>query len=225
MQRQRPLSRSLAASSLRYSQPWANERDLAPDKILKSREYIDLQVIELPLEPGQTITTEPGTMLYMSSNIELDADTGGLGQACLRCCCAGESFIRLKFKNNSNTDGKVAFTPNFPAMVVPLEGSQHDGLIFNKGAFLGAVGDDWKVDLKMVGSLGVACCAGQGLFMNTLHAKKTFFLNAGGTVLKKVLDQGEELIVDKHSVLAFDRTVQLEIRRAGEYQSISVSQA
>jgi len=175
------------------------------------------QVLEVQVAPGQTITAEPGTMLFMSPGINMGADIGGLGQGCKRCCCAGESMFRLKFNNSTQYVEKIALTPKFPAKIVPVDIRQHDGMVFNRGAFLGALGTDWKVNLKMVGSLGKCCCAGQGLFMNTLHGGSMVFLNAGGTVLTKVLAVGEEIVVDKHAILAFDKTVQLEIRRTGGF--------
>ncbi|GAX74469.1 hypothetical protein CEUSTIGMA_g1918.t1 [Chlamydomonas eustigma] len=173
------------------------------------------QVIELQVPPGQTITAEPGTMLFMSSGMDMDADMGGLSQGCTRCCCAGESMFRLKMLNKTGSIEKIALTPRFPAKIVPVDMTKHDGMIFSSGAFLGAVGLDWSIDLKMVGSAATACCGGMGLFMNVLRGRQTVFLNAGGTVLSRVLGPGEELIVDKHAILAFDATVQLEVRRTG----------
>ena len=46
---------------------------------------------------------------------------------------------------------------------------RYDGMVFNRGAFLAALGSDWSVDIKRVRSVGTCCCGGQGLFMNTLH--------------------------------------------------------
>eukprot|EP00747_Dinoflagellata_sp_TGD_P032956 gnl/TRDRNA2_/TRDRNA2_136312_c2_seq1.p1 gnl/TRDRNA2_/TRDRNA2_136312_c2~~gnl/TRDRNA2_/TRDRNA2_136312_c2_seq1.p1 ORF type:complete len:236 (-),score=40.51 gnl/TRDRNA2_/TRDRNA2_136312_c2_seq1:197-802(-) len=145
----------------------------------------------------------------------LDADIGGLGQGCKRCCCAGESLFRLHLKNATNCPQKISLASRFPARIVPIDLREHTGLIVNRGAFLAALGTDWRIHLQMVGSMGAACCAGQGLFMNTLHGQSMAFLSGGGTVMTKELAAGEEILVDPHSVLAFDHTVQLGIRRAG----------
>jgi len=173
------------------------------------------QVVEVEARPGQTVTCEPGSMLFMSEGMKMDADVGGLGQGCKRMCCAGESFFRLHLVNQTQEVQKVALTPNFPAKIVPVDLSLHSGMIVNRGAFLGALGTDWKVNLQMAGGLGAGCCAGQGFFMNTLHGTGMAFLNAGGTVMTKTLAEGEQVVVDHHSVLAFERTVTLGIRRAG----------
>lgn len=70
--------------------------------------------------------------------------------------------------------------------------------------------------------------------MNTLHGTGTIFLQAGGTVMRlggltwhavglalvailarKQLAEDEELVVEQGTVLAFERTVQLDIRKTG----------
>jgi len=175
------------------------------------------QVLEVAVGPNELITAEPGTMLYMSPGMGLDADMGGCGQGCKRCCCAGESMFRLHLKNTTDRIEKVAVTPRFPAKIVPVDLRQHDGLVFNRGAFLAALGKDWRVDIRRVSTAGVCCFGGQGLFLNTLHGHGMVFLNAGGTVLTKVLAPGEEIIVDKHGVLAFENTVTMGIRSTGGF--------
>lgn len=175
------------------------------------------QVLEVHVRPGEVVTAEPGTMLFTSSNISLGADMGGLGQGCKRCCCAGESMFRLHLQHNgsSATVEKVALTPTFPAKVVPIDLRVHSGLVFNRGAFFAALGKDWRVDLRTVSGLGTCCCGGQGLFMNTLSGNGTVFLNAGGTVMTKILGPGEEIVIDKHALLAFESSVNIGIRRTG----------
>jgi len=173
------------------------------------------QVLEIKLEPHQLVTAEPHSMLFMSPGVALDADMGGCDQGFKRCCCAGESMFRLHLKNVTAEVQKVAVTPSFPAKIVPIDLSQHSGMFFNSGAFLAALGQDWRVDIQPVCSPGVCCCAGQGLFLNALRGSGMVFLNAGGTIMTKQLVTGEQIIIDKHSLLAFERTVSIGIQRAG----------
>mmetsp|Transcript_6193 Transcript_6193/g.14807 ORF Transcript_6193/g.14807 Transcript_6193/m.14807 type:complete len:275 (+) Transcript_6193:79-903(+) len=172
------------------------------------------QVLELTVGPGELITSEPHSMLFMTSGIEMDADMGDVGQACARGC-AGESFFRLKFRNTSNGQERLALTPNFPAKIVPIDLSLHSGLAMHKGAFLGAKGDGWTIRLERVRGMAACCCGGQGMFLNRLHGEGMAFLSAGGTVMMKELAEGEEVVIDRHSLLAMERTVALGIRRTG----------
>jgi len=175
------------------------------------------QVLEIQVRPGEVVTAEPGTMLYTSDGVTLDADLGGLGQGLKRCCCAGESMFRLHLQHAGSTNSaeKIALTPTFPAKIVPIDLRQYDGLVFNRGAFMAALGKEWQVDIKMVRGAGTCCFGGQGLFLNTLHGTGLVFLNAGGTVMTKHLQPGEKIVIDRHGLLAFERTVSMSIRQAG----------
>lgn len=171
------------------------------------------QVLEVDVAPGKRVTAEPGTMVFMEDGLELDADVGGLAQGLGRSYFAGESMFRMHLINNTSTSRKLGISPRTPAKILTLDLAQHSGLIINRGAFLAASGEDWKLNVQLVGSLGAAGFGGQGLFMNTLHGTGTAFLNGGGTVVHKVLKPGETVIVNQHSVLAFERTVQFGVKR------------
>lgn len=173
------------------------------------------QILEVDVLPGQSVTAEPGTMLFMTPGMGMGADIGGCGQGCKRSCCAGESFFRLHLVNQGQSVERVGLTPSFPARIVPIDLNQHSGLVMNSGAFLGATGADWRIELQRVAGVGICCCAGQGLFLNRLHGSGTVFLNAGGSVMTNTLAEGEEMIIDRHSLLAMQSTVRLGIRRAG----------
>ena len=48
--------------------------------------------------PGDTIKAEAGAMVTMSNNVDLEAKVeGSAADACLRCCCAGESLFMSHF--------------------------------------------------------------------------------------------------------------------------------
>mmetsp|Transcript_90811 Transcript_90811/g.211272 ORF Transcript_90811/g.211272 Transcript_90811/m.211272 type:complete len:276 (-) Transcript_90811:214-1041(-) len=173
------------------------------------------QVLEVDIHPDEVVTCEPGTMAYMDPNLLPRTDMGSFEQACKRCCCAGEGFFRLHFQNETDEVLQLGLTPKFPAVIVPVDLSKYDGMVFNRGAFMAALGSDWRVDIRRVRGGSAICCAGQGLFMNTLHGSGMVFLNAGGTVLTKQLEEEEELVVEQHAVLAFERTVELSARSVG----------
>ena len=48
--------------------------------------------------PGDIIKAEAGAMVTMSNNVDLEAKVeGSAADACLRCCCAGESLFMSHF--------------------------------------------------------------------------------------------------------------------------------
>ncbi|EGD79497.1 hypothetical protein PTSG_12989 [Salpingoeca rosetta] len=174
------------------------------------------QILEVVLNQGDAVTTEPGTMVHMSSGLSPDIHlSGGCGQACTRSCCAGESFFRVKYENSTNTPQHIGLTPNFPAKIVPINLPEFGGRITIKSrAFMCALNCQPTFSYRFAG-LGAGCCGGQGFVLNDLSGDGMAFLNASGTVLMRNLGAGEELICDQSSVVAFQSTVNFTIRRAG----------
>lgn len=116
-------------------------------------------------------------------------------------------------------------------------------LIAQQGAFMASVGDV-EIGISCDCNLLRCCCAGTGLvrafyilfeivvslflrFLTTIHVL-TFYaqvrqkiegnglalIAANGTIIQKVLEAGETIIIDTNCVLAFAESCKLEVRRA-----------
>jgi uncharacterized protein (AIM24 family) len=110
----------------------------------------------------------------------------------------------------------VGLTPDFPAKVVPVDlGSYGESnLISKSGAYLSNIGE---VEVTVNCDCGVTgCCInGMGCIRQSSKGNGTVFLEAGGTVLTRKLGEGEEIIVDSDSIVAFQDTVKLGYRLNG----------
>lgn len=104
----------------------------------------------------------------------------------------------------------VGLTPDFPAKVVPVDlGSFGDSNIITKsGAYLSNIGE---VEVTVNCDYGITgcCIRGMGCIRQSSKGSGTVFLEAGGTVLTRVLGEGEKLVVDSDSIVGFQDTVQL----------------
>lgn len=175
------------------------------------------QMLEVSLKPNSYVSTDPGTMVHMSAGLKPNIHTaGGCGQACARCCIAGESLLRVKYQNNSPEDQLIGLTPNFPARIIPIDLSKHGGGVTVKSkAFLCAIDHTPTFSYRLAGGPGAACCGGQGLVLNTITGDGTVFLNATGTITMRVLEAGQEMLADGSSVVAFENSVTYDVRRVG----------
>jgi uncharacterized protein (AIM24 family) len=59
------------------------------------------------------------------------------------------------------------------------------------------------------------CCGGLGLVRQKITGTGTVFLESTGTIVQKVLQAGETVLVDTECVLAFAQSCKLDLRRAG----------
>ena len=84
----------------------------------------DMQVLSMTVPGGESVTTEPGSFMYMSPFMETKVELllcsrVGCCNGCQRIC-GGESCVKVFLVNNTSEEGYVGLTPNFPAKVVPV---------------------------------------------------------------------------------------------------------
>jgi uncharacterized protein (AIM24 family) len=59
------------------------------------------------------------------------------------------------------------------------------------------------------------CCSGLGLIRQKIKGTGTVFLESTGTIVQKVLQAGETVLVDTECVLAYADSCKLDLRRTG----------
>jgi len=172
------------------------------------------QIITFALENGETVKGEPGVMMYLSPEIEQKCSCDG----CLGRCCAGEDCFVMNFTNSSEKKGFVGLTPNFPMQkVVPVDLSSADvggKLIAQQSAFMASVGKV-EIGMSLDCNLKTCCCAGTVMVRQKLEGDGLALIAASGTIIQKVLTEGEAIIVDSNCVLAFADSCKLDIKTAG----------
>jgi len=177
------------------------------------------QVLTIDLPVGESVESEPGTMMYLTDGIEPSIKCAG----CFGRCCSGEacydvSYVNVGTSSSVQQSGYISLTPNFPtAKVVPVDMSSPEvgeKLLCQQGAYMAKYGDV-TVDFKLDCNLTRCCCAGTGLFQQQLSGTGTVFLASTGTILQKVLEEGEKIQIDTNCILAWASTVTIDIRKAG----------
>mmetsp|Transcript_28824 Transcript_28824/g.81309 ORF Transcript_28824/g.81309 Transcript_28824/m.81309 type:complete len:310 (+) Transcript_28824:190-1119(+) len=184
----------------------------------------DMQVLTTTVPPGETITTEVGTFMYMApfmtTEVELTCcSKGGCGEAWQRIC-SGESCVKVYLINESGDEGYVGLTPNFPAKIIPVKFGTHvqsgGSLIAQGGAIMTQLGEvDIACDFDK--NPATCCCSGFGCCRQRLTGPdgSMAFLNAGGTIMYRHLEDGESVIVDTNSIVAIEDTVQVGLSPNG----------
>jgi len=171
------------------------------------------QVVHIPLMPGQKVQCEPGTMVYCSNDVKAEVKFGGIGRF-----LTDGTFIKDIYHNTGSTPGYVGFTANFPGTIIPVNLDEMGGSIACvHETFLCALDSNCQVKMTQLNSasLGGCCCAGLPFFMENVVAKGWVFIAAYGTVMEKMLGNGEEIVVDTHSVVAVSNSVSVDVQRTG----------
>jgi uncharacterized protein (TIGR00266 family) len=188
-----------------------------------------MQVVEVELDPGETVIAEAGAMAYMEEDIEFetkmgdgsDANEGVMGKlfGAGKRMLMGESLFTTHFSNNGNNKRRVAFAAPYPGDIVPVNMAEiGEQLICQKDAFLcAALGT--KLDIALNRKLGAGFFGGEGFILQRLEGDGFAFIQAGGTLIKKQLNN-ETLRVDTGCLVAFTPSVEYDIQRAGGLKSM-----
>ncbi len=189
----------------------------------------DMQIVEVELDPGETVVAEAGAMNYMEDGITFEAkmgdgsqpDQGFMGKlfSAGKRALTGESLFMTHFTNSGRGKKRVAFAAPYPGKIIPLDLAKLGGsLTCQKDAFLcAALGT--KISIAFQKKLGAGLFGGEGFILQRLEGDGKAFVHAGGTVIKKTLN-GETLRVDTGCLVAFTDGVDYDIQRAGNLKSM-----
>ena len=189
-----------------------------------------IQVVEVELDPDETVIAEAGAMVYMDSNVDFESKMGDgsnpnqgffgkLLSAGTRML-TGESVFMTHFTHRGRGKAKVAFAAPYPGTVIPIDLSemQQGSITVQKDAFLcAALGT--KVSITFNKKLGSGLVGGEGFILQKLEGDGRAFIHAGGTLIEKELNN-ETLKVDTGCVVAFEPTIDFDVQRAGGLRSM-----
>lgn len=189
----------------------------------------DMQIVEVELDPGETVIAEAGAMNYMEDGITFETKMGdgskpvsGLFDSLLHVgkrVLTGESIFMTHFTNQGKGKKRVAFVAPYPGKIIPLNMAEMgEELICQKDAFLcAALGT--SVEIAFQRKLGTGFFGGEGFILQRLRGDGKAFIHVGGTVMKKEL-KGETLRVDTGCLAAFTKGIDYDIERAGGLKSM-----
>jgi len=189
----------------------------------------DMQMVEVELDPGESVIAEAGAMNYMEEGITFetkmgdgsDPDQGLMGKlfSAGKRMVAGESLFLTHFTNNGQGKKRVAFAAPYPGKIISIHLGELGGeIICQKDSFLcAALGTELSVTFTQ--RLGTGFFGGEGFILERLRGDGMAFMHACGTIVKKEL-QGETLRVDTGCLVGFSPSIDYNIERAGNLKSM-----
>lgn len=189
----------------------------------------DMQIVEIELDPGETVIAEAGAMNYMHDGIEFEAKMGdgsNMSEGMMgkifsagKRMLTGESIFMTHFTNMGSGKKRVSFAAPYPGQIKAVDMATTGGALFcQKDAFLcAALGT--KVSIAFNRKLGAGFFGGEGFILQKLEGDGKAFIHAGGTVIEKQL-QGETLKVDTGCLVGFSSGIDYDIQRAGNLKSM-----
>jgi uncharacterized protein (TIGR00266 family) len=189
----------------------------------------DIQLVEVELDPNETVIAEAGAMLYMEEGITFETKLGdgsspdqgfmskvfSAGSRLL----TGESIFITHFTNQGLDKRKVSFSAPYPGKIIPVDLKQIGGkIIVQKDGFLcAALGT--KISIQLNRKLGAGLVGGEGFILQKLEGDGLVFMHAGGTVIEKSL-KNETLRIDTGCIVAYEPQINFDIEKSGSLKSM-----
>jgi uncharacterized protein (TIGR00266 family) len=189
----------------------------------------EMQFCEVTLDPGEMVTAEAGSMMYMTAGIQMETVFGDPSQesqgffgkmmSAGKRMLTGESLFLTTFSNASRQRQIVAFASPYPGKILPFHLDQLGGeIICQKDAFLcGARGV--QVSIAFQKKIGAALFGGEGFIMQRLAGDGVALVHAGGTLVEKVLAPGETIKLDTGCLVALQPSVNYDIGFVGGFKN------
>tara|TARA_B100000579_G_scaffold428446_1_gene438603 strand:+ start:23 stop:820 length:798 start_codon:yes stop_codon:yes gene_type:complete len=189
----------------------------------------DMQVVSIELDPNETVIAEAGSMNWMDRGISFEAkmgdgtepDSGIMGKlfSVGKRVLTGESIFLTHFTNIESGKKEVAFAAPYPGSIIAVNLKDLNGeILCQKDAFLcAAMGTN--VSIAFNKRIGAGFFGGEGFILQKLTGNGLAFLHAGGTVVKKELNN-QTLLIDTGCIVAFTSGLDYSIERAGNLKSM-----
>ncbi len=161
------------------------------------------------LQDGESMITEKGSMVWMSPNMAMETQGGGLGKMFSKAF-SGESMFHNVY--TAQGDGMIAFGSSFPGKILAVEVGSGRELILQKSAFL-ASQPTVELSIAFNKKLGVGFFGGEGFIMQRLSGYGMAFVEIDGDLVEYDLAPGQQLVVDTGNVAGFESTVTMDIRQ------------
>jgi uncharacterized protein (TIGR00266 family) len=180
----------------------------------------DMQMVEVELDPGESVVAEAGAMNYMEEGIQFETkmgdgsqpDQGFMGKvfSAGKRMISGESLFMTHFTHEGHGKKRVSFAAPFPGSIIPVNMAEIGGEITcQKDSFLCAAYGT-NIDIAFQRKLGTGFFGGEGFILERLRGDGMAFMHAGGTVVEKKLT-GETLRVDTGCLVGFAGDIDYDI--------------
>jgi uncharacterized protein (TIGR00266 family) len=189
-----------------------------------------IQIVEVELDPAETVIAEAGAMLFMEEGIQFETKMGdgsnpnqGLFDKILSAgsrLLTGESLFMTHFTNRGGKKSKIGFSAPYPGTVIPIDlaHSRNNELVVQKDGFLCAAFGT-KLSIVFNRKIGAGLVGGEGFILQKLQGDGLAFVHAGGTVIERTLNN-ETLRLDTGCVVAFESQIDFDVETTGSLKSM-----
>ena len=177
----------------------------------------NLPAVSIKLDPGESIYTQSGGMVWMGNGITMQTNMKGGLMKGLGRMISGDSLFMATYTSNAPKQ-EIAIASTFPGSIADIE-LNGNGLIAQKSAFLCAQ-PTISLSAFVTKSIGAGLFGGEGFVLQRLTGTGKVFLEIDGSLVERTLAPGEKLKVDTGNVAAFEESVTYQAEMVKGFKNI-----
>lgn len=165
-------------------------------------------VVICNLSAGESVKCQQGAMAWMTQNMNMKTQTGGLGKMFGKALTGESMFENVYTAEGGN--GMIAFTTGVPGRILAVELAGGKTIVAQKRSFLAS---DVSVEISTAvqKKVGAGLVGGEGFIMQKFSGNGNLFLEIDGSTIEYDLAPGQVLLVDTGSLACMEGTVQLDV--------------
>ncbi len=175
-----------------------------------------MPVLELSLQPGESVVSEVGEFSWMTDAIQISTGTGG-GMAgaglkgIVKRAVAGSSIMLSTYTAEGGV-GAISFASKVPGHIVPIDVSPESEFLVHRHGFMAAV-PGVQLGLGFQQSFRGGIFGGMGFVLQKITGTGRAFIDLSGEVLAFDLQPGQTMRVHPGHVGLFQASVSFQVVR------------
>jgi len=167
-------------------------------------------VVICSLDAGEAMITERGSMVWMTPNMSMNTQGGGIGKMFSKAI-SGESMFQNIYTAQGGP-GMIAFGSSFPGKIMAIELGPGREFILQKRAFLASEATV-QLDIHFNKRASVGIFGGEGFIMQRVSGSGIVFAEIDGELVEYQLAPGQQMVIDTGNVAGFEPSVSIEVQQ------------
>ncbi len=175
-----------------------------------------MPVLEVTLQPGESVVAEGGELSWMTNSIELHTAAGGKAGAkgmfgAVKRAVAGGTLFMTEYTANG-ASGLVAFATKVPGHIKAIELDGTNQYMVHRGGYLCGL-PSITLEIGFQQKLSAGFFGGEGFILQRVSGTGSAWIELDGEVIEYDLPPGEVLKVHPGHVGLFEAGMTFEIER------------
>jgi uncharacterized protein (TIGR00266 family) len=173
-----------------------------------------MPVLQVDLDPGQSLVSPGGELSWLTSSIELSTSTSGAGSkgllGALKRTVAGGGLFLTEYRAEGGP-GTISFAAKLPGEIRPVAIAPDREYLVHRHGFLAAT-SGVNLSIGFQQKLGAGIFGGSGFILQKVTGQGTAWIALSGELVEHHLAPGENLRVIPGHVGLFDAGMSFDIK-------------